>query len=381
MSEKKLMTYEGLEEYNIKWHERLQAMTISDADIDAIAFKALGVDALEIPDEWTVSSDGTLNLAASNAYSYWPEGAGTKNIVISNPSARNSFWLKLTDGGNFILNWDSNIQWTSETEPIFQSFTEDIFYFYRNEIAWTGILVSTKNITPYWKYTINAIRRTDVDNWYSLGDYGHTAFVPFCGFDNGATIDWGDGTIETYTMTDLLLNSSNIYANRSQGFPQHTYQTDGNYQIKIEYDDFENIYIYNYISSDNTDIYAAAYVENIVSIDSPVPKIKGSWIDCSTSIHTENDSFQDIFCGYENLISIPEKLFYNNPNITSLSCAFDLTPLENFTLYINSPNISNASDFCRYSYSSYPRNIYVPINSITYTTFNNLSLDLNIIGI
>lgn len=67
MSEKKLLTYEGLEEYNIKWHERLQAMAISDADIDAAAFEALGVDVLEIPNEWTVSSDGTLNLSASNA--------------------------------------------------------------------------------------------------------------------------------------------------------------------------------------------------------------------------------------------------------------------------------------------------------------------------
>ena len=36
MAEKKLLTYEGLEEYNIKWHERLQAIVIGNDDINDI---------------------------------------------------------------------------------------------------------------------------------------------------------------------------------------------------------------------------------------------------------------------------------------------------------------------------------------------------------
>ncbi len=378
MGEKKLLTYEGLEEYNIKWHERLQEIAISDADINAVAFESLGADILEIPDEWTVSSNGTLNLSASNAYSYWPEGAGTKNIVISNPSARDSFWLKLTDGGNFILNWDSSIEWENDEEPNLNSFTEDIFFFKTNNngVTWKAICIKSENITPYWKFSIDAQTRTSSYE-LSIGDYGHTAFVQFCGLKYGATIDWGDGIVEFYAMNDL--NLTTLYGNRQHEFPKHTYQSDGIYQIKIEYSDFENTYIYNWDSADNTVDGGLYYLctENIYSIDSPLPHLKGSWLDCSTSPHTEDDSFSEIFYSCTNLISIPEKLFWNNSNLKWINNAFNDTKINNPILYFSSPNIDSIDDFPS------PATVFVPSGSTTQTTFNNVasSLGLTIIEV
>ena len=57
MSTKKLLTYEGLEEYNIKWHERLQEMMISDEEMIDILEEAfpplLEIESISGKIHWT----------------------------------------------------------------------------------------------------------------------------------------------------------------------------------------------------------------------------------------------------------------------------------------------------------------------------------------
>ncbi len=384
MSTKKLLTYEGLEEYNIKWHERLQEMAISDIDINDIAFETLGVDALEIPDEWTISSNGTLNLAASNAYSYWPEGAGTKTVSIVNgtSSELSTFFLKLTDAGNFPMQWGSNIQWKDESEPEWQAFHEDIIYFKSTDggSTWIGQVVQTNEITPYWKLTVNAQHNDTTGLTYQVpANWGMFFYLPFPSneFPDDAIINWGDGTIQTNEQFeyDAHVEVSTEMGPEHTGVPKHTYATEGIYHIIIKASTFENIYITPDITGDSFvgDAYFGAGITNITSIDSPLPKLKGSWVGGGSIIATEDDTLEGVFYRYDSLTSIPDKLFYNNSNVKGLNSCLSFTSLQSIPAGLfdkNTAVTSFASCFSRCtSIQSIPSGLFD--NNTAVTSFYN----------
>ena len=391
MPNEKYLDYAGLQYYHEKLNLDLASMLMTDNDLDIVLLDELGI-VPPLPETWTESANGTLNLALGNAFSYWPEGAGTKTISITNGTTAevSHFFLKLTDAGNFFVEWGSNIQWEDGSEPEWQAFHEDIIMFKSNDggNTWTALVLQTNEITPYWKITVDIATKDYGCGRYTNGrmtDFGHDVYLLFGAMPGGPTIDWGDGTIET-NPEDYEMFS-------------HTYTSDGIYHIKIEYDDFEHVYAYNIISSELG--YIWFYQRNIISIDSPLPHLAGSWQGTSTSKETCDNDFEGIFGDYEGLKSIPEKLFYNNPNITSLRDAFSECPLNDFTLYISSPNIQTSltydnritfcttqtggyyvSNDCDYSTNWYSdetthnRNstIYAPCGSNTFKSFSSISL-------
>lgn len=326
MSNENYLDSSGLQYYHEKLQLELDSMKISDDEITSLMFKTFHDPqfAPSQPENWTISSNGTLNLSSSTAYIYEPEGAGRKNISISGSTTDSMFWLELIDGGNFIIDWDSSIEWESGTEPELNAFHKNVFLFYKKDEKWIGILISDEHITPYWKFTVKAERKTDGEfydpynsnvwgNPSTYADYGHGAIIPFRHFPGGATINWGDGTISTVSLTDLSqdgsFDDSTTYG-YNEYFPQHEYSNDGIYQIKIEYNDFENTCIYNWLAGD-WDYNFDWYISNVISIDSPLPQLKGCWYDTSTSFHLGNVS-SDTFEYYTSLTSIPDKMYDNN---------------------------------------------------------------------
>ncbi len=324
MPNEKYLDYAGLQYYHEKLNMDLASMLMTDDDLDIVLLDELGV-APPLPETWTESANGTLNLALGDAFSYWPEGAGTKTISITNGTTAgiSKFFLKLTDAGNFPMQWGSNIQWKDGSEPEWQAFHEDIIMFKSDDSGstWTAQVVQTNEITPYWKLTV----QMPAHHYWNDGEVTrYRILLPFR-FTNSAVIDWGDGTVETPETARPDINYEYCY---------HTYQADGIYHIKVQYDDFENLYIGNWLSTDYGVEYAAyevmpAYLTSVVSIDSPLPKLKGSYLDTSSSWRSADNNFKEIFCEYDNLTSVPEKLFCNNRLVTSFqSCFRDCTSLQ-----------------------------------------------------
>lgn len=157
MSNEKYLNYAGLQYYHEKLQLDLANMVVTDDDLDIVLFDELGI-VPPLPETWTESVNGTLNLALGDAFSYWPEGAGTKTISITNGTTAgvSKFFLKLTDAGNFFVEWGSNIQWKNGSEPVWQAFHEDIIMFKSNDggSTWVGQLLQTNEIEKYWKITV-----------------------------------------------------------------------------------------------------------------------------------------------------------------------------------------------------------------------------------
>ncbi len=381
MSTEKYLDYSGLEYYHEKLNVDLANIAIDSQEIDSLLFDKFNAIP-SIPTEWTTSANGTLDMSLSNAFSFEPEGAGTKTISIVNGTSFNdsTFFLKLIDAGNFLIEWGSNIQWKDGNEPDWQPFYEDIILFTKNnnENTWTAQVVQSNAITPYWKLTVS-VNNTDRVSYNYIFQQSYIDNMiyrlPFY-LPSDAEIDWGDGTSECSR--------------------EHSYSEPGTYHIKVSSNMFDTEYIINWISDETSE---GCYLNaRVVSIDSPMPSFKGSYIGSSTSKETVDNSFEDIFQAYSNLQSIPEKLFWNLPAITNLDDAFHGCPLENFTLYISSPNISSISaDFCDpyvgktytfngeyYEYtgggntSRRTSTIYAPCGSATYQAFSNQSSELGL---
>ena len=329
MSRKKLLTYEGLEEYNIKWHERLQAMLMSDEELDEI--------------------------------------------------------------------WD-------ETFP------------------------------PCWSITIDTEAKTAGSK---MGEIS-LIFNPNDEASQNAsmTVDWGDGTVVTYTPETAC----------GYTYPQHEYAIAGIYDILIESNDFDKLYMESHFTDEGQFYGPETYLTTLKRINNALPKIKGmhfyyhndyvSTEDFDGSGGNNGNIDYGFFCGCESLESIPEDLFVNNTNITNFycflcgctslqsipenlfanniaatdfegcfrgcrslqsvpenlfinntqvtnfkDCFMGCSSLADFTLHIGSSSVSSCSYFVT-NKSGTTRTIYVPSGSTTQTTFNATasSLGLTVIG-
>ena len=97
MSTKKLLTYEGLEEYNIKWHERLQEMMISDEEMIDILEEAfpplLEIESISGKIHWTSTTFDSFtesNIELQNNEEY------INTLILGNEHSSAAHHLSLT---------------------------------------------------------------------------------------------------------------------------------------------------------------------------------------------------------------------------------------------------------------------------------------------
>ncbi len=159
-----------------------------------------------------------------------------------------------------------------------------------------------------WSITINTEAANEGDR---MGQ------IPFClyGVENASmTVDWGDGTVETYTSTNAVENSC----------PTHQYATAGEYTIRMESDDFSRLYIWEKMWEKELEYYIAT----LKSINEPLPQIAGvhaRWYNADTEeegIGDIDNSFYQCFYGCSSLQSIPSGLFDKNTAATSFDGCF-----------------------------------------------------------
>ena len=143
--------------------------------------------------------------------------------------------------------------------------------------------------------------------------------IPFClyGVENASMkVDWGDGTVETYTSTNAVENSCST----------HQYTVAGEYTIQMESGDFSRLYLWTDIDGEEGD--PATYVATLKSIDKPLPQIAGvhGWgyneDTEEREIRNIDNSFDGGFYNCSSLQSIPEGLFDNNTAVTSFNYCF-----------------------------------------------------------
>ena len=223
-------------------------------------------------------------------------------------------------------------------------------------------------------------------------DSPETVPVPFCLYSTqnaSIDVDWGDGTVETFTSADA---SEDV-------FPAHEYQTAGTYAVSITSSTWDSIYI-----TDCRNLDLAYWKSSLTAVSNPLPHLAGT--------HTCADSYTDwahisnvlqyTFYNCFNLSAVPENLYAKNPLVSSLSHAFSgcaamatipqnllayPTAVSNlngfisggasmtlgaFSISIASPNVSDADGFTGVN-SSVSRTISVPANSTTKTTFDALA--------
>jgi len=269
----------------------------------------------DVPVFWLSTIDGVVDLSINQAYSFEPEGYGIKTISIQNGSSASSFWLKLIDGGNFPIEWDSNIVWESGSEPELIAFEENIFYFYKDNGKWIGDIIATNAIEEYWKFTI----RMDEAGEYNAQDF----YPPITG---NYTIDWDDPDDNTTTgmHSAWITSAEDVFTEYK--FPYHEYRKSGLYHIKLK-SSFSSAYIVTSNGDPEDFIYNS--FPNIVSIESPLPKIKGSFQYVDDDKKIVYDSIDWLFRDYINLESIPDKILYHNPEGPLTFCFGDCNSLKN----------------------------------------------------
>lgn len=237
----------------------------------------------------------------------------------------------------------------------------------------------------YFEYTVNT-QATDAGSKVSA--------VPFNLATQSATVtvDWGDGTGSTLTPSDYTQGNCTASV--------HEYAAAGTYTITVSSSDWENTYFLTptgtYSSADNSNVAMYWLTRTLVSVDSPLPRVKGRMKYENAALRTEDDSLCVLFWTYDKLASIPEDLFINNPQITNFqgifSGAISLADIpanlfiantaitnfkyafigrsRNFAIHITSPSVSEIQQFVT---SSGTYTVYVPAGSTTYSTFSSSS--------
>ena len=269
----------------------------------------------DIPIFWTTTIDGKIDLSIDQAYSFEPEGYGIKNISIQNDNSVTSFWLKLKDGGNFFIDWDSKIIWESGSEPEMIPFRENIFYFYKENGKWIGDIIETTEMQEYWKFTIQM---------NEAGEWNPEEFYP--PVTGNYTIDWDDPSDNTSdTHSAWITSAEGVFTEYE--FPSHEYKKSGLYHITIKSSSF-NDSVYIVTSNGDPEDFIYNSFPQIVSIDSPLPKMKGSFQYVDNKNKIVYDSIDWLFRDYINLKSIPDKILYNNPGSPLSFCFGDCEVLE-----------------------------------------------------
>ena len=416
MATKKLLTYEGLERYNDKWHERLQAMLMDDEELDEIW------DEVICPPHWSI----TIDTEAEN------EGDRMGQIPFCLYGVQNaSMTVDWGDGtvdtyvtANAVENTCPTHEYATAGEYTIRMESDDFSRLY----LWTSLygeegdpevycttLKSIDEPLPQivgvygWRYNEDTeeeeIGNNDNSFYYCFSDCSSLESISAGLFDNNTLVT--DFSYSFYSCSSLESIPSGLFDNNVaatdftycfyrcssiQSIPEGLF--DNNTAATSFYGCFEECSSIESIPSglfDNNTaatsfMYCFSSCSSIESIPSglfdnntAVTTFYGCFSDCSSleSIpaglfdnNTAVTDFRYCFAYCTSLQSIPEGLFDNNTAVTSfISCFYDCSSLTDFTLHIGSSSVSNCNVFVTKKTGT-TRTIYVPNNSTTQTTFN-----------
>ena len=184
--------------------------------------------------------------------------------------------------------------------------------------ASNGVIVSTDFIdcAETWEFTIDTEATTagEKKTGIPFNLYGQTGIQ--------LTVDWGDNTTSTLTPSDYTATDTSASV--------HEYTTAGEYTITIISNDWENTYIlssyYNITNATNKDTSLYFFRRTLISLDNPIPSIKGMKYYASSgasSLSTSNNGLNYCFYKCVRITSIPVNLFINNISIQSFEHCFD----------------------------------------------------------
>lgn len=168
--------------------------------------------------------------------------------------------------------------------------------------------------------------------------------IPFClrgTKDVSMKVDWGDGTVETFTSANAVAECIS-----------HEYASPGEYSIRMECADFDRLYVYCGMTYD-FDVYT--YTSTLKQVLSPLPEIAGTYsLDIVTyeGVGIAKNSMRGCFFGCSNMTSIPSNLFVNNSKAESFNgCFYNCRSLESipsgiFECNAEATNFSGCFDSC-----------------------------------
>lgn len=279
-----------------------------------------------------IDTGETIYLAFGNNFKYEPSSNGIKCIsIINSKSAVNSqsFKLEIINGGEFSIQWASNIKWKNGVAPQFVSYHTDVLMFHtsNNGRTWVGEVIQSTEMTPYWKFIVVPFNSNSYDS-----DWQYVPISIIAPINKEAIeyIDWGDGTIETNSFSSL----------ESDTFPKHLYTgTVKTYSITIKSTKFDT----GYISINST------LTSNLLEIVNPLPHLKGSYQNISDSLTAVDNTFNNLFRGCSRLRAVPDRLFEHNSYPIGANCFRSCSQLEN----IPQNAFDNDLDILSFDYAFY----------------------------
>lgn len=287
-----------------------------------------------------INTTNTIYLSFGNNFRYEPSGGGTKCITIVNPRGNtakfNKFRLEIVNGGDFPIEWGRNIRWKTGSAPEFVPYHTDVLVFttFNNGRTWVGEVVQSTEMTPYWKFVIFPRLLWD-DNNFSYS-YSYDITVPI-NKEAIESIDWGDGTIENESFSNL--DSTNT-------FPMHVYSDLASYTITLKSSKFNTGYIITYNAQTSH-----SFSDSIVEIVNPLPQLKGSYQNVSGTRTAVDSTFNNIFCYCSYLRTVPDTVFKHNPYPVGSNCFrdtnIDRIPLNLFDNDSNILSFERAFNRCR----------------------------------
>jgi len=222
---------------------------------------------------------------------------------------------------------------------------------------------------------INNVRKPEEQTTWDVGIQitvaNQTFGIVINGVNPNITIDWGEGTTQTYTTI---------------GLKTQVYNTAGNYTVKINGSFSDNGNIRFPIIGNNNEFISNAnllstsvipYIPGLTNFDFCFNNTQNRFTTIPSNLFINNPqatSFIGCFRNAINLTSIPENLFANNPGVTSFlecftSCLSLTTIPEN--LFANNPEVINFGGCfsnCE-NLTSIPENLFANnFNATNFTT-------------
>ena len=357
MAAKKFLALEGLEKYNTNWHNRLASMTISDAEIDNLCSDTFGnIEAgtgnfqIDQTETWSnlpiqnnkIKTSETIYLAFGNSFIYEPAGDGIKRISIVNSRGNvnpKKFRLELIDGGEFPIEWASNIRWKNNAVPEFIPYKTDILMFETsdNGETWVGEVTQTTSMTPFWKFSVYMVDDAEeAKYWFNINEeYTYVGNILVIPINKEAIeyVDWGDGTIDqapfssyqTYTTIEYDRDETWYWYHSDEDdlnteaydgrFLYHEYDPDSPdmYHVEIRSTKFNTGYFLSSNSYPTNDIVMRRFIDSLIRVHNPLPQIKGLLEYQYEEMIERDNTLENIFQNYTQLQIVPNKLLMHNP--------------------------------------------------------------------
>lgn len=247
------------------------------------------------------------------------------------------------------------------------------------------LFVVMGNDLNIWKFTIKSVYGSSSSGYPSTGYFGAIPFNLYNRTNAQLMVDWGDGT--TSTLTNSNYTSSSISSSL------HKYTQDNAstiHEITVTSPDFSKtalVSLPSYISNtDSSKTPFRAFRGSLVSIDTPIPKVAGTFVysyNSSTASMVSN-TMQGLMYDCKYLNSLCSGVFDCNPNVTNFSDILSLystvasestfhLPYQLFKYNVNASNFSGA--FQGRAFKTIPEDLfkYTKMQLNLENTFNSLN--------